>query len=92
MNGRYLLVCRIVSTTLWVKTTYKIFVLQAYRIFVKLALLVLGGGPMSCPNVGVEFRNQSLSYMMPMWVGFLSIRTRPGYATPVLYGSDYNHL
>ena len=30
-------------------------------LFVTLELLVLGGGPMRCPNVGVKFKNQYLS-------------------------------
>ena len=33
--------------------------------FIKLALLILGGGSMWCPNVGAEFKSQYLSHLMP---------------------------
>ena len=44
---------------------------QVCRMFVKLALLVLGGGSMCSPNVGAGFRSQHLSHISPIWVQFL---------------------
>lgn len=41
-----------------------------------LALLVLGGGFMHCPNVGAKFKTQYLSHICPIWWGFFSLGTR----------------
>ena len=44
-----------VSTTMWVKPTFKSLILQACRIFfVGLELLVLGGDPVSCRDLGAN--------------------------------------
>ena len=52
--------CRVVPTTMWFKITYKTPYSKHVRIFVRLALLVLGGGFMCCPNVEAKFRSQYL--------------------------------
>ena len=74
--------CRVVPKTMWVKIKYKNLMLQAYMVLVKLALLVLGGGLMSCPNVGVKFKSQYHSLIMPNLGGvlFLPLGQGDGYA------------
>jgi hypothetical protein len=54
--------------------------LQVCRILVKLALLVLGGGSMCCPNVGAEFRSQYLPHISPIWVKLLLLGEGDGCA------------
>jgi hypothetical protein len=72
MDGRYLLVWGGVHYgIMWAKITYKNLMLQVCWIFVKLALLVLGGGSMCCPNVGAEFRSQYLPHISPIWLKLL---------------------
>ena len=63
MEGIYQ--CRVVPTNMWAKITYKNLMLQAWKLFVWLALLVLGGGSRCYPNVRAKFRSQYLSQMMP---------------------------
>ena len=59
--------CRMVPTTMWTKITYKNLVSFKHVgfFFIRLALLVLAGDSIWCPNVVAKLRSQKLSHMMP---------------------------